>query len=108
MSSPILEMTTQGFKEASKFSRNCELTVLATLLYLPVEIWSQAGRESMPSKAVTIVYNGFVSHYFKKQKQKTEVQFIYNIDLFQVYSKVIGIYLSCYCCLVTKLCPTLL
>ena len=107
MSSPILEMTTQGFKEASKFSRDCELTVLATLLHLPVEIWSQAGRESMPSKAITIVYNGFVSHYLKK-KTKTEVQFIYNIDLFQVYSKVIGIYLSRYCCLVTKLCPTLL
>lgn len=69
MSSPILEMTTQGFKEASKFSRDCELTVLATLLYLPVEIWSQAGRESMPSKAITIVYNGFVSHYLKKKNR---------------------------------------
>ena len=69
MSSPILEMTTQGFKEASKFSRDCELTVLATLLYLPVEIWSQAGRESMPSKAITIVYNGFVSHYLKKKNK---------------------------------------
>lgn len=69
MSSPILGMTTQGFKEASKFSRDCELTVLATLLYLPVEIWSQAGRESMPSKAITIVYNGFVSHYLKKKNR---------------------------------------
>ena len=62
----------------------------------------------MPSKAVTIIYNGFVSHYFKnKQKNpKTEVQFIYNIV------SVSGVqqgdsYLSC-SCLVAKSCPSLL